>query len=92
MRTGVDEAWALAYGAIHGGGPVQEARTAAYGRMLAALGDRALAATVDDGGLTVGLGFGVVTDQAAGYETRADEAAAAMDRFLAALEARRTSS
>lgn len=39
-----------------------------------------------------GLGFGVVTDQAAGYETRADEAAAAMDRFLAALEARRTPS
>lgn len=60
VRTGVDEAWALAYGAIHGGGPVQEARTAAYGRMLAALGDRALAATVDEGGATVGLGFGVV--------------------------------
>lgn len=37
-----------------------------------------------------GLAFGVVTDQAAGYATRADEAAAAMDRFLAALEARRT--
>lgn len=37
-----------------------------------------------------GLAFGVVTDQAAGYATRADEAAAAMDRFLTTLEARRT--
>ncbi|MBL8775005.1 MAG: TetR family transcriptional regulator [Acidimicrobiales bacterium] len=38
-----------------------------------------------------GLAFGVVTDQAAGYATRADEAAAAMDRFLAGLETRRRS-
>ena len=37
-----------------------------------------------------GLAFGVVTDQAAGYATRADEAAAAMDRYLTRLEARRT--
>lgn len=37
-----------------------------------------------------GLAFGVVTDQAAGYATRADEAAAAMDRWLAGLEARRS--
>lgn len=37
-----------------------------------------------------GLAFGVVTDQAAGYATRADEAAAAMDHVLARLEARRS--
>lgn len=61
VRAGVDEPWARAYGAIHGGGSTQEARTAAYGRMLAALGDRALAATVvDESGATIGLGFGVV--------------------------------
>jgi AcrR family transcriptional regulator len=36
-----------------------------------------------------GLAFGVVTDQVAGYETAADEAAAAMGRLLARLEERR---
>lgn len=37
-----------------------------------------------------GLAFGVVADQVAGYDTRADEAAAAMGRFVASLEERRT--
>jgi hypothetical protein len=37
-----------------------------------------------------GLAFGVVQDQAAGYDTDADEAAAAMDRLLVRLEARRS--
>jgi AcrR family transcriptional regulator len=36
-----------------------------------------------------GLAFGVVQDQAAGYDTAADEAAAAMDRLIARLEERR---
>ena len=36
-----------------------------------------------------GLAFSVVSDQAAGYDTRPDEAAAAMVRLLAELEARR---
>ncbi|WP_426574043.1 TetR/AcrR family transcriptional regulator [Aquihabitans sp. McL0605] len=36
-----------------------------------------------------GLAFAVVTDQAAGYDTHPDEAAAAMDRLVADLEARR---
>jgi len=36
-----------------------------------------------------GLAFGVVQDQAAGYDTAADEAAAAMDRLLVRLEERR---
>ena len=36
-----------------------------------------------------GLAFGVVQDQAAGYETAADEAAAAMGRLVARLEERR---
>jgi len=38
-----------------------------------------------------GLAFGVVTDQAAGYDTCAAEAAAAMTRLIARLEARRAS-
>lgn len=37
-----------------------------------------------------GLGFAVVTDQAAGHDTRPDEAAAAMDRLMEVLEARRS--
>jgi AcrR family transcriptional regulator len=37
-----------------------------------------------------GLAFGVVQDQAAGYDTAADEAAAAVGRLIADLEARRT--
>jgi AcrR family transcriptional regulator len=36
-----------------------------------------------------GLAFGVVTDQVAGYDTAADEAAAAMGRLVARLEERR---
>jgi ribosomal protein S18 acetylase RimI-like enzyme len=61
VRVGVDEPWARAHGAIPGGGPTQEVRTAAYGRMLAALGDRALAAAaVDERWATIGLGFGLV--------------------------------
>ena len=39
-----------------------------------------------------GLAFGVVQDQAAGYDTGPDEAAAAMERFLARLEERRSRS
>jgi AcrR family transcriptional regulator len=37
-----------------------------------------------------GLAFAVVTDQAAGYDTHADEAAAAMSRLVRALEEKRT--
>ena len=37
-----------------------------------------------------GLAFAVVTDQAAGYDTHADEAAAAMSRLVRALEKKRT--
>jgi AcrR family transcriptional regulator len=37
-----------------------------------------------------GLAFAVVTDQAAGYDTHADEAAAAMTRLVRALEEKRT--
>jgi AcrR family transcriptional regulator len=36
-----------------------------------------------------GLAFGIVSDQAAGYETDTAEAVAGMDRLLSALEARR---
>ena len=36
-----------------------------------------------------GLAFAVVSDQAAGYDTKPDEAAAAMERLLDGLEARR---
>jgi hypothetical protein len=37
-----------------------------------------------------GIAFSVVQDQAAGYDTSPDEAAAAMRRLLAGLEERRT--
>ena len=37
-----------------------------------------------------GLAFAVVTDQATGYDTHPDDAAAAMDRLVGGLEARRT--
>jgi len=37
-----------------------------------------------------GLGFAVVTDQAAGHDTRPEEAAAAMDHLISVLEARRS--
>jgi AcrR family transcriptional regulator len=37
-----------------------------------------------------GLGFAVVADEAAGYDTRPEEAAAAMDRLVDTLEARRS--
>ena len=36
-----------------------------------------------------GLAFSVVSDQAAGYDTHPDEAAAAMTRLVAGLEQRR---
>ena len=61
VAAGIDEPWARSFGVIHGGGATQEGRTAAYGRMLAAFGDRALAATVvDEQEATVGLGYGVL--------------------------------
>lgn len=37
-----------------------------------------------------GLGFAVVTDQAAGHDTQPEVAAAAMDRLITVLEARRS--
>ena len=60
VTAGIDEAWALEYGELHGGGPVQVARTQAYGRMLATLGDRALGASLAVDGQVVGVGFGVL--------------------------------
>lgn len=61
VRSGVDEAWALAYGVIHGGGAAMEERTAAYGRMLGTFGDRALAVVVRSADrATLGLGYGVL--------------------------------
>lgn len=60
VAAGIDAAWAGAYGALFGGGPVEVARTEAYGRMLAVLGDRALGAAHRVDGRTVGVGFGVL--------------------------------
>ena len=62
VRTGIDEAWAQDYGRVFGGGPVEVARTQAYGRMLAAFGDRALGASCRVDGEVVGIGFGVLDD------------------------------
>ncbi|HWJ60948.1 MAG TPA: GNAT family N-acetyltransferase [Acidimicrobiales bacterium] len=62
VTTGIDEAWARAYGAVFGGGPVEVARTQAYGRMLAAFGERALGAACRVDGQVVGVGFGVLDD------------------------------
>jgi GNAT superfamily N-acetyltransferase len=57
---GVDEGWVGRYGLLHGASPRDRARTEAYGRMLAALGDRVVAAAADVGGRPAGVGFGVV--------------------------------
>jgi GNAT superfamily N-acetyltransferase len=62
VTPGIDAAWAESSGALFGGGPVEVARTEAYGRMLGQLGDRALAAACRLDGRTVGLGFGVLDD------------------------------
>ncbi|WP_426572355.1 GNAT family N-acetyltransferase [Aquihabitans sp. McL0605] len=62
VATGIDEGWADAYGVVFGGGPVEVARTQAYGRMLTALGDRALGASYRVDGQVVGVGFGVLDD------------------------------
>ncbi|MGN6695790.1 MAG: GNAT family N-acetyltransferase [Aquihabitans sp.] len=59
---GIDEAWAGAYATVFGGSPVDVARTRAYGRMLAAFGDRALGASCRIDGEVVGVGFGVIDD------------------------------
>jgi ribosomal protein S18 acetylase RimI-like enzyme len=60
VTAGIDGAWAAAYGDVHGGDATQRARTAAYGRMLAAFGDRALGASCAIDGRIVGVGFGVL--------------------------------
>lgn len=60
VTAGIDEAWAQAYGAAFGGSPVEVARTVAYGRMLSALGDRALGAMRTADGRVAGVGFGVL--------------------------------
>jgi ribosomal protein S18 acetylase RimI-like enzyme len=62
VTEGIDAAWADAYGVVFGGGAVDVARTRAYGRMLAALGRRALGASCRIDGRVVGVGFGVLDD------------------------------
>jgi len=62
VTSGIDAGWTESCGALAGGGPVEAARTQAYGRMLARLGDRALGAACRVGGRTVGVGFGVLDD------------------------------
>lgn len=62
VSAGIDEGWAVAYGQVFGGGAVEVARTQAYGRMLAAFGERALGASCRVDGEVVGIGFGVVDD------------------------------
>jgi AcrR family transcriptional regulator len=82
--------------------PALKAEIGAMARDVRALQMERLATLLDEYGLDAevftpvlvaaamqGLAFAVVTDQAAGYDTHPDEAAAAMDRLVAGLEARR---
>lgn len=62
VTPGIDRDWARSFGRVFGGGPVEEARTEAYGRMLATFGDRALGASCRLDGGVVGVGFGVIDD------------------------------
>lgn len=62
VTAGIDADWAEAYGLVFGGGPVEVARTQAYGRMLVAHGDRALGASCRVDGRVAGVGFGVLAD------------------------------
>jgi AcrR family transcriptional regulator len=82
--------------------PALKAEVGAVAREVRAMQMERLADVLDEYGLDPnefppalvaaamqGLAYGVVQDQAAGYDTAADEAAAAMDRLLARLEERR---
>lgn len=60
VQAGIDETWAHQFGRLHGGDATQRDRTAAYGRMLHAFGDRALGASCERDGTVVGLGLGVL--------------------------------
>jgi ribosomal protein S18 acetylase RimI-like enzyme len=60
LSVGVDEGWAQGDGALVGGDDRTARRTAAYARMLAPLGHRALAASARLDGVVVGVGFGVL--------------------------------
>ncbi|MDQ2678305.1 MAG: TetR/AcrR family transcriptional regulator [Actinomycetota bacterium] len=84
--------------------PALKAEIAAMAKDVRALQIERLATLLGDYGLdpevftpvlvaaaVQGLAFAVVTDQAAGYDTHPDEAAAAMDRLVTDLEARKRS-
>jgi ribosomal protein S18 acetylase RimI-like enzyme len=60
LREGVDDAWARAYGALHGDDTTPGERVAAYGRLLRHAGPPVLVATADVDGTPAGVGFGVV--------------------------------
>jgi ribosomal protein S18 acetylase RimI-like enzyme len=56
----IDDAWATSYGLLHGDDEKAAARTAAYGRLLRAIGPPVLVATADHEGEPIGVGFGVL--------------------------------
>lgn len=60
VQAGIDEAWARTFGRIHGDDARQRDRAEAYGRMLEALGDRALGASRSIDGHVAGIGLGVL--------------------------------
>ncbi len=82
--------------------PALRAEVATFARVMRAMQMQRLATLLAENGVDAdrfppalvaaalqGLAFGLVTDQAAGYDTATDEAAAAMGRLVAELEHRR---
>ena len=60
VTDGIDVDWARTFGRIHGDDDRQRDRAEAYGRMLSALGDRALGASRAIDGQVAGIGLGVL--------------------------------
>jgi N-acetylglutamate synthase len=56
----IDDAWAHAYGDLHGDDTVTPARVEAYGRLMRTLAPTVLVATASIDGTPAGVGFGVV--------------------------------
>ncbi|MEO6629319.1 MAG: GNAT family N-acetyltransferase [Aquihabitans sp.] len=60
VTDGLDEAWAIRYGEVHGSDAEARRRTHAYGRMLGVLAHDALGAVALADGVPAGVGFGVL--------------------------------
>lgn len=60
VTDGLDEAWAIRYGDVHGSDATARCRAHSYGRMLTALAHDALGAVALADGVPAGVGFGVL--------------------------------